>query len=50
MTGIEQEEEGKFYTIQTSRRLEKIPYKEFLFIERESSFAIQQSGKGTLLV
>ncbi len=28
-------EEGKFYTIQTNSRLEKIPYKEILFLSRD---------------
>ncbi len=32
-------EEGKVYTIQTSSRLEKIPYKEILYIEREGKNA-----------
>ncbi len=32
-------EEGKFYTIQTSSRLEKIPFKEILFIERDGKNA-----------
>ncbi len=32
-------EEGKFYTIQTNSRLEKIPYKEILFIERDGKNA-----------
>jgi len=32
-------EEGKFYTIRTSSRLEKIPYKEILFIERDGKNA-----------
>ncbi len=32
-------EEGKFYTIQTACRLEKLPYKEILFIERDGKNA-----------
>ena len=32
-------EEGQFYTIQTNSRLEKIPYKEILFIERDGKNA-----------
>ena len=32
-------EEGKFYTIQTASRLEKLPYKEILFIERDGKNA-----------
>lgn len=32
-------EEGKAYTIQTSNRLEKIPYKEILYIQREGKNA-----------
>ena len=28
-------EEGQFYTIQTNSRLEKIPYKEILFLSRD---------------
>lgn len=32
-------EEGKFYTIQTNSRLEKIPYKEIYYIERDGKNA-----------
>ena len=32
-------EDGKFYTIQTNSRLEKIPYKEILYIERDGKNA-----------
>ena len=41
-------EEGKFYTIQTNSRLEKIPYKEILFIERDGKNAsITTTGGAT---
>ena len=39
-------EEGKVYTIQTSSRLEKIPYKEILYIEREGKNARIITGNG----
>lgn len=32
-------EDGKAYTIQTNSRLEKIPYKEILYIERDGKYA-----------
>lgn len=33
-------EDGKFFTIQTKNRLEKIPYKEIYYIEREGKNVI----------
>lgn len=39
-------EEGKVYTIQTTRRLEKIPYKEILYIERDGKYARIQTVHG----
>lgn len=39
-------EEGKVYTIQTSSRLEKIPYKEIYYIERDGKNASITSDSG----
>ena len=43
-------EEGRFYTIQTSNRLEKIPYKEILFIQRDGKNASITTAGGTARV
>ena len=43
-------EEGKFYTIQTNSRLEKIPFKEILFIERDGKNASIVTAAGTAKV
>ena len=43
-------EDGKFYTIRTNSRLEKIPYKEILFIERDGKNARITAANGTAKV
>ena len=43
-------EDGKFYTIQTSSRLEKIPFKDILFIERDGKNASITTSSGTAKV
>ncbi len=43
-------EEGRFYTIQTNSRLEKIPYKEILFIERDGKNASITTAGGAAKV
>ena len=43
-------EEGKVYTIQTNSRLEKIPYKEILYIERDGKNASITTNSGTARV
>lgn len=43
-------EEGKVYTIQTTRRLERIPYKEILYIERDGKNASIHTPGGTAKV
>ncbi len=43
-------EEGRTYTIQTSSRLEKIPYREILFIQRDGKNASITTAKGTAKV
>lgn len=43
-------EEGKVYTIQTNSRLEKIPYKEILYIERDGKNASITTNGGTARV
>ena len=39
-------EEGKTYTIRTSSRLEKIPYKEIYYIERDGKNASMTTARG----
>ncbi len=43
-------EEGRFYTIQTNSRLEKIPYKEILFIQRDGKNASITTAGGAARV
>lgn len=43
-------EDGRAYTIQTNSRLEKIPYKEILFIERDGKNACFTTKAGTARV
>ena len=43
-------EEGRFYTIQTSSRLEKIPYKEILFLSRDGKNTSITTANGTAKV
>ena len=43
-------EDGKFYTIQTNSRLEKIPFKEIFFIERDGKNANISTSSGTAKV
>jgi len=43
-------EEGKVYTIRTNSRLEKIPYKEILYIERDGKNAAITTAGGTAKV
>lgn len=43
-------EEGRTYTIQTNSRLEKIPLKEILYIQRDGKNAVITWGRGTARV